>query len=460
MNSFNKKASAKFIFTTIFIDMLGIGLMIPVFPDVIRRFSSDPKFVNEWFGYFISVYALMQFIASPILGSLSDRYGRRPILLVSLLCAGLDYILMAFAPTLSLLFVGRIISGLTGASQTVASSYMADVSDDSDDSNRSANFGMIGAAFGLGFILGPAIGGLLGKISPQTPFIAAALMNLGNFAFGLFILPESLPSSHRRKVQISKLNPLRSVVKILSNSPYVVLVWIYALVFLGGNVHPSNWTLYTEFKFGWKATEVGASLAFVGICVAFVQGFLTRKLIPKMGERGALQFGLCIYVVCMALYAFATESWMMYAITSVFALSGLSTPAIQSLISKQVPMEFQGELQGSLTSIMSLTAIIAPLLYSHLFNHFTTGTTLFPGAAYASSSLICGLALILFLVTDQKNLISKRFFSRSFFLAVFAFGFMFFANTRARGLGLLAWLGNGFCFFDHCAQFRNLIKSS
>jgi DHA1 family tetracycline resistance protein-like MFS transporter len=182
----SKSASVRFIFATIFLDALGIGILIPVFPDVIRRFGHDPSFVNHYYGYFISIYALMQFLASPILGSLSDRFGRRPVLLISLLGAGLDYLLMAFAPTLGILFAGRIVSGLTGASMTVASSYMADIS---DDSNRSANFGMIGAAFGLGFIVGPGLGGLLGHMGHHAPFIAAAVFNLLNFAFGYFILP-------------------------------------------------------------------------------------------------------------------------------------------------------------------------------------------------------------------------------------------------------------------------------
>ncbi|MCM0607187.1 MAG: TCR/Tet family MFS transporter [Xanthomonadaceae bacterium] len=400
MQHSQKKASSKFIFFTIFIDMLGIGLMIPVFPDVIRRFSSDPKFVNEYFGYFISIYALMQFLASPVLGSLSDKFGRRPILLVSLLCAGLDYILMAFANTLPLLFIGRVISGLTGASQTVATSYMSDVS---DDSNRSANFGMIGAAFGLGFILGPAIGGLLGHISPKAPFVAAAIMNLANFAFGFFVLPESLPVSKRRDITLSKLNPFKSVFKILTESKFMVLIWIHALIYLSGSVHPANWTLYTEFKFGWTSAQVGASLAFVGICVAFVQGYLTRKLIPRMGERNAVKFGLSMYLICLALYAFASQPWMMYAITSVFALSGLAGPSLQSLISKQVPMDFQGELQGSLTAITSLAAVISPILYSNLFNHYTTGAVYFPGAAYAMASLISGVALTLFVLNERKR---------------------------------------------------------
>lgn len=392
----NRAASLKFIFATIFLDALGIGLLIPVFPDVIRRFSSNPEFVNQYFGFFISVYALMQFLASPVLGSLSDRYGRRLILLNSLLFAGLDYILMAFAPTLNLLFIGRILSGLTGASMTVASSYMADIS---DDSNRSANFGMIGAAFGLGFIIGPAIGGVIGELGPQAPFLTAALLNLLNFAFGYFVLPESLSEKHRRQIVISKLNPFSSLLKIIKPSAISILVWVYALINLGGQSHPSIWTLYTQYKFGWSSFQVGLSLSFVGLVIAFSQGYLTRIIIPKLGETKSILFGNFFYVIGFGLFAFATQGWMMYAIMTVFSLSGVAMPAIQSMISKHIPSEEQGELQGSLISISSLTAIIGPILYTSLFAHFTRTTTpiKFPGISYFAASMICLLAIILLL---------------------------------------------------------------
>lgn len=382
------RAAVPFIFTTIFLDALGIGILIPVFPDIIRRFGTDPQFVTHYFGFFISIYALMQFLASPILGSLSDRYGRRPVLLVSLLGAGLDYILMAFAPTMGILFTGRIISGLTGASMTVASSYMADIS---TDKTRSANFGMIGAAFGLGFIVGPGIGGLLGHQGPQAPFLASAALNLLNFAFGLFILPESLPADSRRPFTAKRLNPFRSLSKILVGSPISLLVWAYALIYLAGQSHPSIWTLYTQHKFGWTAFEVGMSLSFVGVCIAIAQGGLTRVIIPKLGEAKSLRFGLFFYVVGFGLFAFATRGWMMYAIMVVFALSGIAGPSLQSLISKQVPPQEQGELQGSLISIASLTAIAGPLLYTGLFATFTKpgAPVYFPGAAYLAASAIC-----------------------------------------------------------------------
>lgn len=388
------KARVQFVFATIFLDALGIGLIIPILPDLIRRFYSDPSQVSEYFGYFISTYALMQFIASPILGSLSDRFGRRPVLLVSLLGAGLDYLVMAFSPTLWLLFLGRVISGLTGASMTVATAYIADIS---DDKNRSANFGMIGAGFGLGFVVGPALGGLIGVYGPQYPFLAAAVLNLLNFAFGLFVLPESLPKESRRQVHLRRLNPLKSLSKILRPSPILILIWAYLLLFLAGQVHPSVWTLYTQFKFHWTAKDVGLSLSVVGISIAIVQGGLTRVLIPRLGEWGALFVGVCISLVGYAAFAFATDGWMMYAILVPSALGGIAGPALQSLISGRVPSQEQGELQGSLVGLSSLTSILGPLFFTGLFAHYAGSSgSFFPGAPYCGASvicLICGLLL-------------------------------------------------------------------
>nr|AIA16882.1 Tetracycline_Resistance_MFS_Efflux_Pump [uncultured bacterium] len=397
-----KTASVRFIFATIFLDALGIGLLIPVLPDVIRRFNSDPQFVSDHFGYFVAVYALMQFLASPVLGSLSDRFGRRPILLISLLGAGLDYILMAFAPNLTILYLGRIISGLTGASMTVASSYMADIS---DDKNRSANFGLIGAGWGLGFICGPLIGGLLGDMSPTMPFLGAAVLNLLNFFFGLFVLPESLPATMRRNVEIKRLNPFKSLAKVLQPSPILVLVWIYVLLFLSGQSHPSIWTLYTEYKFGWTPRQVGFSLAFVGAVIAAAQGGLTRVIIPKTGEIRALFLGIMMYVIGFALFGLAPAGWMMYAIMLLFSISGIAMPSLQSMLAKRFPSQEQGELQGTLVSLASLTAIIGPLFYTKVFSYFTDekAPIHFPGAPYIGASLFAVVALVLYAVALHRS---------------------------------------------------------
>ncbi|MFN0117116.1 MAG: TCR/Tet family MFS transporter [Elusimicrobiota bacterium] len=389
-----QNAGVWFVFITILLDAIGLGILIPTLPDVLRRFSQDSTVVSEYFGLFIGVYALMQFLTSPILGALSDQFGRKSILLSSLLGAGIDYIFMAFAPTLGLLFLGRIISGLTGASMTVASSYMADIS---TDKNRSANFGMIGAAWGVGFILGPLLGGLLGTHGAKAPFLAAAALNLLNFFYGIFVLPESLPIEKRRKIILSKLNPFSSLKKILKSSEFVHLIWIFFLLFLAGQVHPANWTLYTQLKFNWTTWEVGLSLSFVGIVIAISQGLLTRILIPKWGEQRSLTIGIVIYVISFAFFALATQGWMMYVIMIVFSISGIALPALQSIVTKQIPNNEQGELQGNLVSLGSIASIIGPLLYTFLFVHFTKPHSkfYFSGAAYMGASIICLIALLI-----------------------------------------------------------------
>lgn len=364
MKTTNQK-SIYFIFITIVLDMLGIGLIIPVLPDVIRRFSVDPSEVNHLFGYFVATYAAMQFLASPVLGNLSDRFGRRPVLLVSLFGASIDYLFMAFAPSLKFLFVGRVISGLTGASMTVANSFMADIS---DDSNRSANFGLIGAAFGLGFIVGPLLGGALGHFGEHIPFLAAAALNFINFIFGVFILPESLSFEKRRSIEWSKFNPFSSVVKILKPSVILSYVVIYLLLFLAGNVHPSIWTLYTEHKFAWTSLQVGISLSFVGLIYGFSQAVLTKKIVPIWGETKALQVGIFFNAIGFVLYAVAPYGWMMYAIMIVSSLSGLAMPCLQSMMTKLVEPNRQGELQGGLVSLSSVASIFAPLIYTNTFN--------------------------------------------------------------------------------------------
>lgn len=384
----------RLIFITMMIDMMGVGLLVPIFPELIRRFSDDPSFVSTWLGYFIASYALMQFVAAPILGALSDRFGRRPVLLVSLIGAGLDYLIMAFAPTLWVLFAGRIVSGITGASITVANSYIADIS---NDDNRAANFGLIGAAFGLGFIVGPLVGGVLGHVDPVLPFIAAALLNLGNAALSWFFLPESLPLRMRRRVDWRTLNPFRLVLKVLRPSPILLLVLMFTVLHLATNVHPSNWTLYTETKFNWTPLDVGISFAAFGVIYAVSQVYLTRYLVPRIGEARALLAGLALTVAELALFAAATAGWMMYAIMLVCCAGGLALPCLQSLIARSAPPAQQGELQGSLTALASLCAVVAPLFYAGLFARYgdPAATPYFPGVAYAMAAGLGLVALLL-----------------------------------------------------------------
>jgi DHA1 family tetracycline resistance protein-like MFS transporter len=346
----------------------------------------------------------MQFVASPVLGSLSDRYGRRGILLVSLLVASVDYLFMAFAPTLFLLYLGRALSGMTGASQTVASSYMADISTDKD---RGANFGMIGAAFGVGFILGPGLGGMVsGFLGPKAPFLIAAVLNLLNFCWGLFVLPESLDASHRRQIELKKLNPFRSLGRILKPSPISTLVWVYFILFLAGQVHPVNWTLYTEAKFNWTAQQVGYSLVFVGLCIAFSNAVLTRILIPKLGEDNALRMGLWIYAAGFMGFGLVPQGWMTMAVMIPFSVAGVAMPSLQSIVTKHVPKNEQGELQGSLVSLGSLACVFAPFFFTSVYTRFahpSDGSAPFYGAAYVTAGIICLGAVGLDLLRDRKD---------------------------------------------------------
>ena len=336
----------------------------------------------------------MQFLASPLLGSLSDRFGRRPVLLVSLLGAGLDYILMAFAPSMIFLFIGRIISGLTGASMTVASSYIADIS---DDHNRTSNFGLIGASFGVGFIVGPALGGFVGSYGHQWPFLLASFLSLSNFVFGLFILPESLPIDKRRNVEIARMNPFKSIGKILFKSPMIVLVWMYLLTNLAGQSHPSIWTLYTQYKFHWTSFQVGLSLTVVGLSFGLGQGLTTRIIVPRLGEIKSVILGSFLLLISFLTYAFITEAWMVYVAILFFMLTGITMPSLQTLISKNTPSKEQGELQGSLVAIGSLTAVAGPLLYTFLFSHYTKtdGSVIFAGAPYIAAAAITATCLVL-----------------------------------------------------------------
>lgn len=396
----------RLIFITMMIDMIGLGLMIPILPDLIRRFNDDPTFVSVYFGFFIASYALMQFFAAPVLGALSDRFGRRPILLLSLFGAGIDYIIMAFAPNLTILFIGRIIAGITGGSLTVANSYVADIS---TDENRAANFGLLGAAFGIGFIVGPLMGGLFGHIHPALPFLVAAAINLGNAALAYFFLPESLPRRARRRVAVAAINPFRLVIAILKPSPVLLLVVLYGALHLIQNVHPANWTLYTEHKFGWSPLDVGISLAAFGVIFAASQVLFTRYAVPRLGEKRALLIGLAFTLCELTLFAAATQGWMMYGVMIVCCAAGLAQPCLQSLIAATAPPSQQGELQGSLTAIASIMAFLAPLMYNPIFAHFTGphSPCPFAGAAYATAALLALATLALYTIWYRRHATGK-----------------------------------------------------
>ncbi len=327
-----------------------------------------------------------------MLGGLSDRFGRRPVLLVSLLGGGLDYLVMALAPNLWILFVGRVISGITGANITAANAYIADVSAPHE---RAKNFGLVGAAFGVGFILGPALGGLLAGISLRAPFYAAAGIALLNWLYGAFILPESLAPANRRPFSWRRANPLGSLAALRRSQLVAGLAFVYVCVGLAQNALNSVWVLYTGYRFGWTPFMNGLSLTLLGVLAAVVQGFLVRLIVPKIGERNAVLVGLASSCVGFFLYGFSTVGWMMFAVMVIGSLGGLAGPAAQALISRAVAADEQGEVQGALASVMSLTGVVAPVAATSLFAYFTSpaapvplpGAPLFMAAALATVAL-------------------------------------------------------------------------
>lgn len=388
MNS-NRKAAIGFIFITLLIDVTGLGLIIPVVPKLIEDLlhTTNISKVALFGGLLTFSYAFMQFLFAPVLGNLSDKYGRRPVLLFSLLGFGLDYLLLAFAPSIGWLFVGRIIAGITGASMTTASAYIADIS---TPETRAQNFGMIGAAFGLGFIVGPMIGGLLGEMGPRIPFLVAAGLALLNAAYGYFVLPESLEANNRRSFEWKRANPI-SALKNLSRFPAVAgLIVSFFLIYIASHAVQSNWSYFNIEKFKWTPKMIGISLAVVGILVSLVQGVLVRFVNPKIGNERSVYVGLGLYTIGLILFGLASQSWMMFAFLIPYCLGGISGPGLQAIISGSVPANEQGELQGSLTSIISITSIVGPLLMSNLFAFFTgpIAPFYFPGAPFMLAALL------------------------------------------------------------------------
>ena len=384
-----------FIFVTLLFDILGFGLLIPILPKFVALLSGRGISAGARdYGWLLALYGLMQFLFSPMLGTLSDRYGRRPVLLLSLLFSGIDYVIMALAPSLVWLYIGRTLSGITGASFTAATAYIADVS---PPEKRSQNFGLIGAAFGIGFILGPAAGGLLGALGPRVPFWAAAGLAGVNLLYGWFILPESLEPQNRRAFSWREANPLGAL-RVLGRYPIVWgLTGVMAASSLGGQSLNSTWVLFTTARFGWGVRENGISLAIFGAVALIFQVGLSRFLLPRLGDRRAVLLGLAVGVAQYAAFALATEGWMIYAITFLGGISFLSGQATQGLLSQQVGEDEQGTLQGALASLVSLTGIVGPVLATSLFAYFTRADApvKVPGISFLLAAALTALALVL-----------------------------------------------------------------
>jgi DHA1 family tetracycline resistance protein-like MFS transporter len=388
--------SVVFIFITVLVDAIGFGVILPVLPELIMKLTGEGlSQASIYGGWLWFAYAVMQFFCAPVLGNLSDRFGRRPVILFSLLTFGIDYLIMGFAPTLFWLFVGRSIAGMAGASFTPAYAYLADVS---PPHRRAQNFGLIGTAFGAGFILGPAIGGLLGAMGTRAPFFAAAGLALINFLFGLFVLPESLPRESRRSFDLRRANPLGTLLQIRKYPSVIGLLQVLFLWQLAHQVFPSTWAYYTMLKFDWSEQAVGISLAFVGTIMAVSTAGMTRLLVPRLGEQRAALSGLLAGSVAFFGYAFASRGWMMYAFLVAWLFAGLVQPSIQGLMSRQVPANAQGELQGGVASLYSLTAVVGPPLMTQLFGYFSSerARVHFPGAAFLCAALLAIAGLLVF----------------------------------------------------------------
>jgi len=384
-----------FILIMVAFDFLAFGIIAPVLPDLVRQFEGgDFARASSITGYFGLAWATMQFIFSPILGAWSDRFGRRPVILISCFGLGIDYIVMALAPSLRWLFVGRIISGITTSNVATAFAYITDVT---PPEKRAKQFGLISAAFGIGFIIGPAVGGFLGNINLRFPFWAAAALSLANALYGLFILPESLPPERRAKSAWRMANPLGALTLLRSHAELAGLSVVITLYYLAHNSLPSVWALYTEYRYDWSRRDVGLSLAVVGICAAVVSGVLVGPFVKRFGERRSLLSGLFFGVLGFAGFGLASRGWTILAVIPFIALWGIAGPAMQSLMSRRVDPSSQGKLQGAINSLRAITGMAGPVLFTQVFALAISprATLHLPGAPYFLAALLLVASLTL-----------------------------------------------------------------
>lgn len=387
-----------FILSTLALDAMGIGLILPVMPDLIGDVrGAGLAEAAIWGGILTTSFAVMQFLFSPLVGALSDSFGRRPVLLISLVVLALDYVLMALAETIWLLLLGRIIAGLAAATYATATAFMADIS---PPEKRAQNFGLISAAFGAGFVFGPAVGGLLGEIGPRAPFIAAAVLATLNLLIGVAFISESLPVDKRRSFDWSRANPLGSLLQIGNLPGARRLLSTTFLYDVANYVYPAIWAYFTASAFGWAPGVVGASLAVYGVSMVIVQGGLIRVIIAKLGEACALHWGMILNVVCLLAYGFAWQSWMIWVLIPISAVGSVVSPAVTAVLSRGASADQQGELQGVLSSMSALATIISPLIMTQAFFWFTRegADTFLPGAPFLLASVLmtAGLGILVY----------------------------------------------------------------
>lgn len=397
-----RRLPVTFILVTVTLDAMGIGLILPVMPDLIREVrGATLADAALWGGILSAVYAVMQFGFAPLVGNLSDRFGRRPILLTSMAVMALDYVVMALAGTIWLLLAGRVVAGIAASTHSTALAYMADIT---EGSRRAQNFGLISAGFGIGFILGPAMGGLLGGLDPRAPFVAAACLAAANFAFGWFVLPESLPKNRRRAFDWRRANPaggLRQMGRLPGVRPLLAVMLAYQIA---NFTYPAVWAYYTQGAFGWDARTVGLSLAAYGVAMAVVQGGLIRAILPRLGEARAVFWGLILNTVCLLLYGVASQGWMIWVLIPISALGAIVAPAMQSVMSRAAGEDQQGELQGVLSSLSALAMILSPLMMTQAFFWFTREGAAFrlPGAPFLLGAVLMAMAFTLYLAARAR----------------------------------------------------------
>ena len=388
-----RSASVWFVMITLVIDALGFGLVVPIVPALVLRLSGlSVSSASLWVGLLLTSFAVMQFVCAPVLGALSDRYGRRPVLLASLAGGGLNYLIMAWAPSLAWLFIGRMIAGATAASASTATAYIADVT---PPAQRAGRFGLVGASFGIGFVLGPALGGLLGTYGLHIPFLAAAGLSAANLLYGLFVLPESLPAARHRKIQWSHANPLGSLRVVMASRTLSRLGIAWGCTWFAMGALQTSFVLANQLRFGWGTQQNGLALALAGLGSAVVQGLLVRKIVPALGEWRAALVGSSLTVVAYLLIALAPMGWVVLLGIAVQAFGAFTNPSVQGMVSAAVTADRQGETQGALSSIQGLVAVISPIVAGAVFAHFTGPAALvvLPGAPFIVSAAAYAVAI-------------------------------------------------------------------
>jgi len=392
------------IYLTLFVDVIGLGIIYPILPRMIQHLvGGDLSLSSQYGGWLMFLYSLMQFFFAPVLGAISDQYGRRPVILLSLLGFGIDYIFLGFAPTIFWLFIGRTISGITGASFTTANAYIADIS---TDENRAKNFGRVSAMFGLGFIIGPSLGGILSHhFGDRFPFIFSAGLAFLNFLLGLWFLPESLNRENRRKFEWLRANPFKTLLRLGQFPKNFLLIAALFCIYFADQATQSSWTYYTIQKFGWSDQWVGYSLGFVASMIVLVQGFALGLITARLGLKNSIYLGCLLSVIGFLSFSLATKGWMMFIFMIPFALGGIAGASIKSLITADFPANEQGELQGSLTSILSISTILGPLFMTNLFSYFSrkSAPVYFPGAPFLAAAVLLSLSLFLVYRSFNKN---------------------------------------------------------